>query len=64
MLHTQNASKVKKTPEHDIIIKEEEKNPFPLDNEWCDGKKEKKNKENSKSYTSPTVAIILVMSLF
>jgi hypothetical protein len=39
-----------------LFLKKKKKTRFPLDNEWCD---EKKEEENSKNYTSPTVAIIL-----
>jgi hypothetical protein len=35
---TKEDEEEKKTAEHDIIIKEK-RNPFPLDNEWCDEKK-------------------------
>ncbi len=41
-----------------FLLNEREESSFPLDNEGCDRKK-----ENSKNYTSLTVAIILVMSL-
>ncbi len=59
MLHTRTKCKKKKPLEYDILIeREREESSFPLDNEGCDRKK-----ENSKNYTSLTVAIILVMSL-
>jgi len=48
-----------------ILFMEKKRNPFPLDNEWCDEKKERrrririKREGHSKNYASPIVAIIV-----